>query len=103
MLLPNVLLIPFFAGTSDSVVSRNATTQALANTASKPSFLLWDKVYQKLSSVEDETWLLRALQTTLSFLKSDLMKNEQLRFVSLTCINYMSIFSYFYLIASKSV
>ncbi|KAH8110478.1 ARM repeat-containing protein [Phellopilus nigrolimitatus] len=63
----------------EDTVSRNATVQALAGTQTKPSFLLWEKVYQKLSSAEDETWLLRALSAAFAALKSELKKNENIR------------------------
>ena len=42
---------------------------------------MWDKVYQKLTDVEEETWLLRAVESTAIFFSSELEKAEQLRFV----------------------
>ena len=44
--------------------------------ATKPSFLLWDKVYQKISSVDEEMWLFCALCETFEKLKEEL-KSEQ--------------------------
>ncbi|KAI5120166.1 hypothetical protein M0805_008433 [Coniferiporia weirii] len=63
----------------ENVVSRNTTVQTLAGSAAKPSFLVWEKVYQKLTSAEDEIWLLRALSSALVALKSELKKNEHIR------------------------
>lgn len=48
---------------------------------SKPSFLLWDKVYQKLNGEDDEKWLLRAAQASLAFFQRELLRNEQAWFV----------------------
>lgn len=42
---------------------------------------MWDKVYQKLTDVEEETWLLRAVESTALFFSSEVEKAEQLRFV----------------------
>ncbi|KAI0944136.1 hypothetical protein AcV7_002042 [Taiwanofungus camphoratus] len=67
------------SGKFDEFISRNATLQSLVSTGTKPSFLLWDKVYQKLSGIEDETWLLRAVETAFLYFKSELMRNEQAR------------------------
>lgn len=61
------------------MVARTMTAQTVTGTSTKPSFLLWDKVYQKLTSAEDEVWLLRALNAALSALKAELKKNESLR------------------------
>ncbi|OBZ65072.1 Translational activator GCN1 [Grifola frondosa] len=64
-----------FAG----IISQNTTLQTLVSPGSKPSFLLWDKVYQKLAHVNDEAWLLRASEATLRFYKDELMQSEQSR------------------------
>ncbi|KAH9175038.1 ARM repeat-containing protein [Lactarius sanguifluus] len=45
----------------------------------RPSFLVWDKIYQKLTGVEEETWLLRAVESTAIFFSSEVEKAEQLR------------------------
>jgi hypothetical protein len=42
---------------------------------------MWDKVYQKLTDVEEETWLLRAVESTVAFFSTEVAKAEQLRFV----------------------
>ncbi|KAI8978208.1 ARM repeat-containing protein [Trametes punicea] len=62
----------------DDVIARNATLQSITVTTPKPSFFLWDKVYQKLSS-EEESWLLRATEVVLPFFKDDFSGNEQAR------------------------
>lgn len=46
----------------------------------KPSFLLWDKVYQKVNE-EDAAWLLRAVDLALPRLESELAKHLHLRYV----------------------
>jgi len=63
----------------DDVISRNAIIQSLLTSSTKPSFLLWDKVYQKITDVEDENWFLRACNATLQCFKSELAKSEILR------------------------
>jgi hypothetical protein len=49
--------------------------------ATKPSFLLWEKVYQKITAPEEELWLLRALESVAVHMNGELAKNEQLRCV----------------------
>ena len=64
----------------DSVVSKNAVIQAiLASTTTKPHFLLWNKCYQKLTTLEEELWLLRALEVGISHFRADIRKSEVLR------------------------
>lgn len=67
---------------SDSVISGNPTIQSLSVAAPKPSFLLLDKVYQKLSDEEELTWLLRAIQITIIFLSEEMSRNTPLRYVA---------------------
>jgi hypothetical protein len=62
------------------MISRNATVQAILSPL-KPSFLLWDKVYQKLTDAEEEAWLLRAVESTAIFFSTELGKVGQQRFV----------------------
>ena len=64
----------------EDTISRNATVQAILS-SSKPSFLVWDKVYQKLTDVEEETWLLRAIESTATFFSAEVTNVEHLRFV----------------------
>lgn len=45
-------------------------------TGTKPSFLLWDKVYQKLTDIEDQTWLLRASEAALRYYGPQLNTNQ---------------------------
>lgn len=49
------------------VISKNPVLQAIPTVSVKPSFLLWDKVYQKATDPEDEKWLLRATDAALLF------------------------------------
>jgi hypothetical protein len=78
--------ISFFGACSDflwfleDTISRNVTVQAFLST-SRPSFLVWDKVYQKLTDVEEETWLLRAIESTAIFFSAEVTNVEHLRFV----------------------
>ncbi|KAH9944598.1 armadillo-type protein [Amylocystis lapponica] len=72
-----VVLGPFSrSGKFDDFILHNATIQSLIVVSARPSFLLWDKVYQKLSAAEDEAWLLRATEAALSFFKDELIRNE---------------------------
>ncbi|CDO72622.1 hypothetical protein BN946_scf184985.g41 [Trametes cinnabarina] len=63
----------------DEVITGNATIQSITAAGSKPSFLLWDKVYQKLSGEDEELWLLRAVEAVLPFFKDEFLRNEQSR------------------------
>lgn len=66
---------------TDPVISQNPIIQSLSIASPKPSFLLLDKVYQKVSDTDELTWLLRAIQTTIPFLSEELSKNAPLRYV----------------------
>ena len=64
----------------DDVISRNPNVASIASGTTKPSFLLWDKVYQKIGdSEDDEKWLLRACDVVLRFFKNEFGKHEVLR------------------------
>ena len=63
----------------DDVIAGNPTLQSLCAASPKPSFLLWDKVYQKTTGEEDERWLLRATEAVLSFFKDEIIANEPAR------------------------
>ena len=52
-------------GVADAVISKNPALQSLLATAPKPSFLLAEKGYRKLANPDDESWLVRALQSVL--------------------------------------
>jgi hypothetical protein len=66
---------------SDPIICQNPTIQSLSIATPKPSFLFFDKVYQKVSDAGELTWLLRAIQTTIPFLSEELSKNAPLRYV----------------------
>ena len=74
------LLILILITVLEDDIPRNTTVQAIVS-SSRPSFLVWDKVYQRLTDVEEETWLLRALESTTIFFSSEVEKAEQLRSV----------------------
>ena len=50
----------------DGSVSRSVTADVLMGRSPKPSFLIWEEVYQKLSEVEDARWLCRATDLAVS-------------------------------------
>jgi len=58
---------------------RQGLYDLLVLTGSKPSFLVWDKVYTKLTTVDEEQWLTRALACTFMQGQADLLKNDSLR------------------------
>ncbi|THU98405.1 ARM repeat-containing protein [Dendrothele bispora CBS 962.96] len=64
------------SGKFDDIISRNAVLQAITTTSAKPSFLIWEKVYQKLTDAEDEKWLLRACDASLIYFQSEMLRNE---------------------------
>lgn len=68
---------------AEDSINRNATVQSLLASGAKPSFLLWERVYQKLAETDDQVWLLRAGEAVLSFYKAEIMKSEQTRYVYL--------------------
>ncbi|KAF8161530.1 armadillo-type protein [Crassisporium funariophilum] len=63
----------------DTSITQNPVIAAIAVSSVKQSFLLWDKVYQKLSDEDDEKWLLRACETSLQYFASELSKSDALR------------------------
>lgn len=67
----------------DDVISRNPVVSAIVTSTAKQSFLLWDKVYQKITDAEEEKWLLRATEAALHYFKADLGKNDALRYVAI--------------------
>lgn len=71
-------MTPWLCFLIDEVVSRNTHVQSIVS-VSKSSFLFSDKVFQKITDVEDETWLLRASDAALDFFSSELAKNETFR------------------------
>ncbi|KAI0343486.1 ARM repeat-containing protein [Trametopsis cervina] len=67
------------SGKFEDAISRNTHLHGLLATGAKPSFLLWDKVYQKLVDPEDERWLLRAVEEVFLFSQADLKTSEAAR------------------------
>lgn len=61
------------------VISGNTSIQALTALGAKPSFLLNDKVYTKVTDPKDQIWLLRACEAFTKYFTQDLEKNEALR------------------------
>ncbi|KAJ8595557.1 ARM repeat-containing protein [Rhizopogon salebrosus TDB-379] len=66
-------------GKFSNIVTRNTSIEVLTGTQAKPSFLISDKIYQKLTDAEEEIWLLRAANLSLFRMKNELDQNEQLR------------------------
>ncbi|KAI0628364.1 ARM repeat-containing protein [Trametes polyzona] len=63
----------------EDIISHNTTLQTITAASPKPSFLLWDKVYQKLGGEEEEKWLLRAIQEVLPFFQDEFLRDEHAR------------------------
>ncbi|PBK90411.1 ARM repeat-containing protein [Armillaria gallica] len=75
-----VLLGPLAqAGKFDDAVSRNPVIQAITSSSAKPSFLLSERVYQKLTDSEDERWLLRATEALIRFFSKEISQNNAIR------------------------
>ncbi len=51
--------------------------QAITSSSAKPSFLLSERVYQKLS--EDEWWLLRTTEALIRFSSKEISQNNAIR------------------------
>ncbi|KZT22524.1 ARM repeat-containing protein [Neolentinus lepideus HHB14362 ss-1] len=66
------------SGKLGDAVSKNAILKTLGSTSPKPAFLFWDKVYQKLTTVEEETWFLRACEVSLTYLQTEIIKSQNL-------------------------
>ncbi|MCO5555788.1 hypothetical protein L7F22_009333 [Adiantum nelumboides] len=60
----------------DAAIKKNEILQTIAATQPKPSFLLNDKVVRKVSAVEEEVWLLRALDGLLLSNASAILKDS---------------------------
>ncbi|KDR69874.1 hypothetical protein GALMADRAFT_913484 [Galerina marginata CBS 339.88] len=63
----------------DTAIAQNPTITAITSAGAKQSFLLWDKVYQKIVEEDDERWFLKACDATLRYFATELSKNETLR------------------------
>ncbi|KAG2015263.1 translational activator GCN1 [Coprinopsis cinerea AmutBmut pab1-1] len=74
------LLGPFArSGIFDELISKNAVVQAIVASSAKQPFLLWDKVYQKVTDPADEKWLLRAANAAFKHFHSQIAKSEGLK------------------------
>ena len=71
-----ILLISCF---EEKPYQKSIVDQIVAGSSAKPFFLVWDKVYQKLNSEDDEKWLVRATEPVFEVLVPNLEKNELLR------------------------
>ncbi|KAI6101038.1 armadillo-type protein [Pisolithus croceorrhizus] len=75
-----VLLGPLSkSGQFADLVARNTSVETVVGTPTKPSFLIWEKVYQRLGDAEEEMWLLRCLDLVVGHFETQLLKNENLR------------------------
>ncbi|KAK4055085.1 translational activator of GCN4 [Microbotryomycetes sp. JL201] len=63
----------------DALLASNPTMQNLYAGGAKPSFLLWDKVYRKTTTPEEERWVVRALDAVLVVDKAKFEKETVLR------------------------
>lgn len=66
---------------ADAAIAQNATISAITSGGAKQSFLLWDKVYQKITDEEEERWLLKACDAAMRYFATELGKSESLRYV----------------------
>lgn len=80
------------AGIMFAIEGKASILQALALTGSKPTFLLWDKVYGKLATINEELWFVRALSCTLLHVQEELQKNQTLRCAD-SCNEQLSVLS----------
>ncbi|QRV98281.1 translational activator gcn1 [Ceratobasidium sp. AG-Ba] len=73
--------IAFGRGGKEGLASKNPVLTGIAGTSTKPSFLLWDKVWSKVNEPTEEAWLLRAAVGALEWFEPGLgsKKNEGLR------------------------
>ncbi|KIJ11894.1 hypothetical protein PAXINDRAFT_157123 [Paxillus involutus ATCC 200175] len=71
------------------------SADVLIGTPTKPSFLIWDKVYQKINDAEEELWLLRAAELAVDKLQSELLKNQHLRIQLGSVFIHLSVHSQF--------
>jgi hypothetical protein len=69
-----------------STITGNATLNSIA-TSAKPSFLVMDRIYQKVAGPE-EVWLLRALEVATSHYNAQLLKSEALRCVHFSICDF---------------
>jgi len=60
-------------------VTRNTSIEVIIGTQAKPSFLISERIYQKVTDAEEEIWLLRTLNLALLRMKNELDASEQMR------------------------
>lgn len=65
---------------ADDFICANPVIQGVLTTGAKPTFLLWDKVYRKITSADDEAWLTCALEAILMADGDKFVKDQALRF-----------------------
>ncbi|KAK4705757.1 hypothetical protein P7C70_g456, partial [Phenoliferia sp. Uapishka_3] len=63
----------------DDFIAANATMQTVLITGAKPSFLLWDKVYRKAGTTDDEAWFGHALEAVARVDEDKLQKDQTIR------------------------
>lgn len=63
----------------DDFITASPTMQTILATGAKPSFLLWDKVYRKVTSADEELWLTYALEALIVSDEDKLNKDLALR------------------------
>ncbi|KAH7883448.1 armadillo-type protein [Phlebopus sp. FC_14] len=90
-----ILFSPFAGSGRLGDASRAITSDALTGTSTKPSFLVWDKVYQKITDAEEETWLLRATDRAVERLEAELLKSKSLRVQIGSIFIHLSVHSQF--------
>jgi len=64
----------------DDVISKNVAITSIVGDGSKPSFLLWDKVYLKIKEEGEEKWLLRAIKVAMRYFRKDLKRSNVVRY-----------------------
>ncbi|RXW23690.1 hypothetical protein EST38_g2167 [Candolleomyces aberdarensis] len=75
-----VLLGPLSrSGKFGDVIQKDAVVSSLVTSSTKQPFLLWDKVYQKLTDTTEELWLLRAAEAALQYFEPQVLKSDSLR------------------------
>ncbi|KAJ3807969.1 armadillo-type protein [Lentinula aff. lateritia] len=67
------------SGEFNDIVAKNPVLHGISTVGVKPSFLLWDKVYQKATDINDEKWLLRACEAAVVYFNAEISKSEALR------------------------
>jgi hypothetical protein len=60
-------------------VSRNPALFNLSTQGAKGSFLVWEKMYQKLGEEEEQMWLLRSLESVARYCDGALLSAPDAR------------------------